>query len=56
MKATRRNFIQTLGVGAIGLTVPKTSFGNTPPHDINIDEDQKNSPKKILQVKLNDVT
>ena len=40
MKASRRNFIQTLGVGAIGLTVPKTSFGNTQPHDINIDEDQ----------------
>ena len=40
MKATRRNFIQTLGVGAIGLTVPKTSFGNTQPHDMNIDEDQ----------------
>ncbi len=40
MKASRRNFIQTLGLGAIGLTVPKTSFGNTPPHDINIDEDQ----------------
>jgi len=28
MKATRRNFIQTLGVGAIGLTVPKTSHGD----------------------------
>ena len=40
MKATRRNFIQTLGVGAIGLTVPKTSLGNTQPHDLNIDEDQ----------------
>jgi len=40
MKATRRNFIQTLGAGAIGLTVPKTSFGNTQPHDMNIDEDQ----------------
>ena len=40
MKATRRNFIQTLGVGAIGLTVPKTSFGNTQPNDLNIDEDQ----------------
>ena len=40
MKASRRNFIQTLGVGAIGLTVPKTSFGNTQPHDMNIDEDQ----------------
>ena len=40
MKATRRNFIQTLGVGAIGLTVPNTSFGNTQPNDLNIDEDQ----------------
>ena len=40
MKATRRNFIQTLGVGAIGLTVPKTSLGNTQPHYLNIDEDQ----------------
>jgi para-nitrobenzyl esterase len=40
MKATRRNFIQTLGVGAIGLTVPKTSFGNNQPHDLNKDEDQ----------------
>ena len=40
MKATRRNFIQTLGVGAIGLSVPKTSLGNTQPHDLNIDEDQ----------------
>ena len=40
MKATRRNFIQTLGVGAIGLTVPKTSFGNTQPNDLNIDENQ----------------
>ena len=40
MKVTRRNFIQTLGVGAIGLTVPKTSFGNTQPNDLNIDEDQ----------------
>ena len=40
MKATRRNFIQTLGAGAIGLTVPKTSLGNTQPHDLNIDEDQ----------------
>ena len=40
MKATRRNFIQTLGVGAIGLTVPKTSLGNTQSHDLNIDEDQ----------------
>jgi len=40
MKSTRRNFIQTLGVGAIGLTVPKTSLGNTQSHDLNIDEDQ----------------
>jgi para-nitrobenzyl esterase len=40
MKATRRNFIQTLGVGAIGLTVPKTSHGNNQPHDLNKDEDQ----------------
>ena len=40
MKATRRNFIQTLGLGAIGLTVPNTSFGNTQPNDLNIDEDQ----------------
>jgi para-nitrobenzyl esterase len=40
MKATRRNFIQTLGIGAIGLTVPKTSLGNTQAHDLNIDEDQ----------------
>ena len=40
MKATRRNFIQTLGVGAIGLTVPKTSLGNPQSHDLNIDEDQ----------------
>ena len=40
MKASRRNFIQTLGVGAIGLTVPNTSFGNTQPNDLNIDEDQ----------------
>jgi para-nitrobenzyl esterase len=40
MKATRRNFIQTLGIGAIGLTIPKTSLGNTQAHDLNIDEDQ----------------
>jgi len=40
MKATRRNFIQTLGVGAIGLTVPKTSLGKNQPHDLNKDEDQ----------------
>ena len=40
MKATRRNFIQTLGLGAMGLTVPNTSFGNTQPNDLNIDEDQ----------------
>jgi para-nitrobenzyl esterase len=40
MKATRRNFIQTLGIGTIGLTIPKTSLGNTQAHDLNIDEDQ----------------
>ena len=40
MKATRRNFIQTLGVGAIGLTVPKTSLGKNQPNDLNKDEDQ----------------
>ena len=40
MKATRRNFIQTLGVGTIGLTVPKTSLGNNQPHDLKMDEDQ----------------
>lgn len=40
MKSTRRNFIQTLGVGAIGLTVPKTSLANNQPHDLNMDEDQ----------------
>ncbi len=40
MKATRRNFIQTLGIGAIGLTIPKTSLGNTQAHNLNIDEDQ----------------
>lgn len=40
MKATRRNFIQTLGIGAIGLTVPKTSLGNTQAHELTIDEDQ----------------
>jgi para-nitrobenzyl esterase len=40
MKATRRNFIQTLGIGAIGFTIPKTSLGNTQAHDLNIDEDQ----------------
>ena len=40
MKATRRNFIQTLGIGAIGLTIPKTSLGNIQAHDLNIDEDQ----------------
>ena len=40
MKSTRRNFIQTLGVGAIGLTVPKTSLANNQPHDLIMDEDQ----------------
>jgi para-nitrobenzyl esterase len=40
MKSTRRNFIQTLGVGAIGLTVPKTALGNNQPHDLKMDEDQ----------------
>ena len=40
MKSTRRNFIQTLGVGAIALTVPKTSLGNNQPHDLKMDEDQ----------------
>lgn len=40
MKSTRRNFIHSLGLGAIGLTVPKTTFGNNQPHDFNIDEDQ----------------
>lgn len=40
MKATRRNFIQTLGIGAIGLTVPKTSLGNTQAYELTIDEDQ----------------
>jgi para-nitrobenzyl esterase len=40
MKATRRNFIQTLGIGAIGLTIPKTSLGNNHRHDLNMDDDQ----------------
>lgn len=40
MKSTRRNFIHSLGLGAIGLTVPKTTFGNNQPHDFNIDEEQ----------------
>lgn len=40
MKATRRNFIQTLGAGAIGLTIPKTSLGNHQPRALPLDDDQ----------------
>lgn len=40
MKATRRNFIQTLGAGAIGLTIPKTSLGNHQPRALPLNDDQ----------------
>lgn len=40
MKSTRRNFIQSMGVGAIGLSLPNTTFGKNPTNESPIDEDQ----------------
>jgi len=40
MKSTRRNFIQSMGVGAIGLSLPNTSFGKNPTSESPIEEDQ----------------
>jgi len=40
MKSTRRNFIQSMGVGAIGLSLPNVSFGKNTTNDISAQEDQ----------------
>lgn len=40
MKSTRRNFIQSMGVGAIGLSLPNTTFGKNPTSESPIEEDQ----------------
>lgn len=40
MKSTRRNFIQSMGVGAIGLSLPNVSFGKNKTNELITEEDQ----------------
>ncbi|MEY3322667.1 MAG: hypothetical protein RLZZ417_2250 [Bacteroidota bacterium] len=40
MKSTRRNFIQSMGVGAIGLSLPNVSFGKNKTNELIAEEDQ----------------